>query len=80
MLILIITLITVAVFAILIVLAGLKGFFKGATEEFHRQRSIWTRMVRRFKASSIWRKRRKSAKGLPKEDAQDVESESGETE
>ena len=73
MLILTITLITLAVFAVLIVLAGIKGFFKGATEEFHRQRGVWTRMIRRFKARSIWHKRRKS--GLPKEDAQDVESE-----
>ena len=73
MLILTISLITLAVFAVLIVLAGIKGFFKGATEEFHRQRGEWTRMMRRLKARSIWRKRRKA--GLPKEDAQDVESE-----
>ncbi|MBR0533083.1 MAG: hypothetical protein IJK19_00135 [Bacteroidales bacterium] len=73
MLILIITIATLIVFAALIVLAGIKGFFKGATEEFHRQRGVWTRMMRKLKARSIWRKRRKS--GLPKEDAQDVESE-----
>ena len=78
MLILIITIATLIVFAALIVLAGIKGFFKGATEEFHRQRGVLTRMMRRLKARSIRRKRHKA--GLPKEDAQDVESESGETE
>ena len=75
MLILAITLVTIAVFVVLIVIAGIKGFFKGATEEFIRQHGVITRMVRRLKARSIWRKRRKSAKGLPKEDAQDVDSE-----
>ena len=75
MLILTITLVTIAVFVVLIVIAGIKGFFKGATEEFIRQHGVITRMVRRLKARSLWRKRRKSAKGLPKEDAQDVDSE-----
>jgi len=73
MLILTITLVTIAVFVVLIVIAGIKGFFKGATEEFIRQHGVITRMVRRLKARSIWRKRRKA--GLPKEDAQDVDSE-----
>lgn len=75
MLILTITLVTIAVFVVLIVIAGIKGFFKGATEEFIRQHGVITKMIRRLKARSIWRKRRKSAKGLPKEDAQDVDSE-----
>jgi hypothetical protein len=75
MLILIITLLTLAIFAALIVIAGIKGFFKGATEEFRRQHGVISRMLRRLKARSIWRKRRKSAKGLPKEGAQDVDIE-----
>jgi hypothetical protein len=75
MIILTIILITLVVFAALIVIAGIKGFFKGATEEFLRQHGVITRMIRRMKARSIWRKRRKSAKGLPKEDAQDVDVE-----
>lgn len=75
MIILTIILVTVVVFAALIVIAGIKGFFKGATEEFLRQHGVITRVLRRMKARSIWRKRGKSAKGLPKEDAQDVDAE-----
>ena len=75
MIILTIILITLVVFAALIVIAGIKGFFKGATEEFLRQHSAITQALRKMKARSVWRKRRKSAKGLPKEDAQDVDVE-----
>ena len=75
MLILIITLFTLAVFAVLIVLAGVKCFFKGATEEFHRQHGVLTKMFRNLKARGIWRSRHKSAKGLPKDDAQDIDPE-----
>jgi len=76
MLILITLLVTIALFVVLIVIAGIKGFFKGATEEFLRQHGVLTKMVRKLMAKRIWKNRKKEARGLPKEDAVDVEVES----
>lgn len=75
MVILTVILVTLAIFAVLIVIAGIKGFFKGATEEFIRQHGVITKMVRKLKARRIWKQRDKSAAGLPKDGAEDVESE-----
>jgi len=66
---------TLLVFAVLIVLAGIRGFFKGATEEFQRQHGVLSRLVRRLKAHRLWKVHKKKA-GLPKEHAQDVDVES----
>lgn len=74
MLILLIIIFTLVVFAVLIVLAGIRGFFKGAGEEFKRQHGVLSRFFRRLKAHHLWRSHKKKA-GLPKEHAQDVESE-----
>lgn len=75
MVILTVILVTLAVFAVLIVIAGVKGFFKGASEELVRQHGVLTKMARNFKARRIWKSRHKSAVGLPKEEASDVEPE-----
>lgn len=74
MLILITIIFTLVIFAGLIVLAGIKGFFKGASDEFRRQHGVLTRMIRRFKARRLRRAHKKKT-GLPKDDVQDVDSE-----
>lgn len=74
MLILLIIIFTLVIFAVLIVLAGIRGFFKGAGEEFKRQHGVLSRFFRRLKAHHLWRSHKQKA-GLPKEHAQDVESE-----
>jgi hypothetical protein len=75
MLILTIIIVTVAIFVTLAIIAGIKGFFKGVGEELMRQHGVITRVLRKLKARNLWRKRRKSAKGLPKEGAQDIDAE-----
>ena len=62
---------TLAVFAVLSVLAGVKGFVKGASEELRRQHGVLSRMFRKLKAHRLWRVHKQKA-GLPKEHAQDV--------
>ena len=74
MLLLITIVLTLVIFAALIVMAGIKGFFKGASDEFRRQHGVISRMFRKMKAHHLWRSHKKKA-GLPKEGAQDVDSE-----
>ncbi|MBO4657592.1 MAG: hypothetical protein J5639_07455 [Bacteroidales bacterium] len=74
MLLLLFIIFTLLIFAVLIVLAGIRGFFKGAGEEFKRQHGVLSRFFRKMKAHHLWRSHKKK-KGLPKEGAQDVDSE-----
>ena len=76
MLFLIVSLITVGLLVLLILMAGIRGFYQGASEEFKRQHGVITKIVRKLQEMHPSYRKRKSSSSLPKDGAEDIEPES----
>ena len=76
MLFLIVSLITVGLLVLLILMAGIRGFYQGASEEFKRQHGVITRIIRKMQELHPPRRKSKPSARIPKEGAEDIEPES----
>ena len=76
MLFLIVSIITIGLLVLLILLAGIRGFYQGASEEFKRQHGVITKIFKKLSEMYPMRRKRRPSASLPKEDAEDIEPES----
>ena len=75
MLFLIVSLITIGLLVLLILMAGLRGFYQGASEEFKRQHGVITRIIQKVRELHPSRRKSKNSPSLPKDGAEDIEPE-----